>query len=118
MPNFNTVQSFQGPTDASFKHTTTDGYQPVSRIGEVVLNSFIDTHEFAQLKPAIKYSEMSGEDAAEDVAGQQGDQYETRPHFHECVAPLHHRAHALPSRTLTFPPLRCGGAGGQRRFLA
>lgn len=105
MPNFNTVQSFQGPTDATFKHTTTDGYQPVSRIGEVVLNSFIDTHEFAQLKPAIKYSEVVGLEEEEDADGQEGEQYETRPHFHECVAPLHHRAHALPSRTLTVPPI-------------
>ncbi len=33
-------QSFQGPTDPSLTHSLTEGYQPVSRIGEVVINSF------------------------------------------------------------------------------
>ena len=33
-------QSLQGPTDSSLKHSEIEGYQPVSRIGEVVINSF------------------------------------------------------------------------------
>ena len=33
-------QSLQGPTDPSLKHSEIEGYQPVSRIGEVVINSF------------------------------------------------------------------------------
>ena len=33
-------QSYQGPTDPSLTHSLTEGYQPVSRIGEVVINSF------------------------------------------------------------------------------
>ena len=30
-------QSIQGPTDPNLTHTLTQGYQPVSRIGEVVI---------------------------------------------------------------------------------
>ena len=33
-------QSIQGPTDPNLTHTLTQGYQPVSRIGEVVINCF------------------------------------------------------------------------------
>ena len=32
-------QSIQGPTDPNLTHTLTEGYQPVSRIGEVVINA-------------------------------------------------------------------------------
>ena len=45
MANFNAIgysqfQSIQGPTDPSLRHSEIEGYQPVSRIGEVVINSF------------------------------------------------------------------------------
>lgn len=33
-------QSTQGPTDPSLRHSEIEGYQPVSRIGEIVINSF------------------------------------------------------------------------------
>ena len=33
-------QSVQGPTDPMLQHSLIEGYQPVSRIGEVVINSF------------------------------------------------------------------------------
>jgi hypothetical protein len=33
-------QSIQGPTDPMLRHSEIEGYQPVSRIGEVVINSF------------------------------------------------------------------------------
>jgi len=33
-------QSIQGPTDPNLTHSLTQGYQPVSRIGEVVINCF------------------------------------------------------------------------------
>lgn len=33
-------QSIQGPTDPSLRHSEIEGYQPVSRIGEIVINSF------------------------------------------------------------------------------
>jgi len=33
-------QSYQGPTDPNLRRSEIEGYQPVSRIGEVVINSF------------------------------------------------------------------------------
>lgn len=33
-------QSIQGPADPNLTHSLTQGYQPVSRIGEVVINCF------------------------------------------------------------------------------
>ena len=33
-------QSTQGPTDPNLRHSEIEGYQPVSRIGEIVINSF------------------------------------------------------------------------------
>lgn len=33
-------QSFAGPGDRDLKRSEIEGYQPVSRIGEVVMNSF------------------------------------------------------------------------------
>ena len=45
-------QSTQGPTDPNLRHSEIEGYQPVSRIGEIVINSFIDSYEFAALPTA------------------------------------------------------------------
>lgn len=33
-------QSYAGPGDKGLRNTELEGYQPVSRIGEVVMNSF------------------------------------------------------------------------------
>lgn len=33
-------QSFAGPGDKSLRNTEVEGYQPVSRIGEVAMNAF------------------------------------------------------------------------------
>jgi hypothetical protein len=33
-------QSYAGPGDRSLRNTEMEGYQPVSRIGETVMNSF------------------------------------------------------------------------------
>lgn len=35
------LQSIQGPADPNLRHSEIEGYSPVSRIGEVVINSFI-----------------------------------------------------------------------------
>ena len=51
-------QSLQGPTDSRLEHTTLDGYQPVSRIGEVVINASVDAHEYAALKPSLTRVEL------------------------------------------------------------
>lgn len=38
--SFSQFQSVQGPTDPQLRHSEIEGYQPVSRIGEVVINAF------------------------------------------------------------------------------
>ena len=37
---YSQFQSIQGPTDPNLRHSEIEGYQPVSRIGEVVINAF------------------------------------------------------------------------------
>ena len=80
-------QSIQGPTDPNLTHSLTQGYQPVSRIGEVVINCFVDSFEFAQLSPeGLKQSEVSG---AAPNTGPGGDPVvEPKPYFHEYATVL------------------------------
>ena len=95
-------QSYQGPTDPSLTHSLIEGYQPVSRIGEVVINSFVDSYEFTALPETIKVKDVSPTEMAKviDPALPQGikdkmeeendrvrrlaeETYEFKPHFHE-----------------------------------
>ena len=78
---FTQFQSVQGPADSRLRHSELEGYQPVSRIGEVVINSFVDTFEFAQLPEAVKQKDLDG--GADD-----GDEVEFKPHFHEWATVL------------------------------
>lgn len=43
-------QSSFGPSDPQAKRSEVEGYQPVSRIGEIVVNAFVDTQEFVALR--------------------------------------------------------------------
>jgi hypothetical protein len=43
-------QSYAGPGDKNFRSTELEGYQPVSRIGEIVMNSF-SMHPSLKLVP-------------------------------------------------------------------
>lgn len=111
-------QNYQGPTDPSLRHSEIEGYQPVSRIGEVVINSFVDSYEFTVLEGSIdvksvsgaKMREATGDDvetgvrkANEEFNSKLVKIYEQKPHFHEWAT-------ALPgmlcvsrkSRNLTF----------------
>jgi len=56
-----------GPSDPLLKRSEAEGYQPISRIGEIVINGFIDAYEFGHLRA-------------------QGD--ESKPHFHEWASVL------------------------------
>ena len=77
-------QAYQGPTDPMLKSTELEGYQPVSRIGEVVVNAFIDHYEYARLgDEGLKTSEMTG---AAPVAGEK--MVEHKPAFHEWATVL------------------------------
>ena len=75
-------QSYQGPTDPNLQHSLIEGYQPVSRIGEVVINSFVDSYEFTALDDTIKINQVSGD------SNDSGDIFEYKPHFHEWATAL------------------------------
>ena len=80
-------QSIQGPTDPMLKHSEIEGYQPVSRIGEVVINSFVDAYEHSALESHVYAHEVDGTIAA-PAQREQGAIYEYKPHFHEWVTAL------------------------------
>jgi hypothetical protein len=73
-------QSFTGPGDRDLPMSEISGYQPVSRIGEVVMNAFVDSYEFAALKDQLTGAEMTG-----PRAGDTNDAVATeyKPMFHE-----------------------------------
>jgi len=78
-------QSVQGPTDSRLRHSAIEGYQPVSRIGEVVQNAFVDVYEFGQLEESITIDKMNpsafGKNTNTTTA-------EHRPLFHEWASVL------------------------------
>lgn len=81
-------QTIQGPTDADLRHTELEGYHPVSRIGEIVLNCFVDGYEFARLPAHLTRLDMigslKGPGQTDDMAAEEaGDVVEYRPPFHE-----------------------------------
>ena len=82
-------QSIQGPTDPMLKHSEIEGYQPVSRIGEVVINSFVDAYEHSALPPYInanKVDPLVPADAKDE--NEQPIIFEYKPHFHEWATAL------------------------------
>lgn len=66
-------QSSFGPSDPRAKRSEVEGYQPVSRIGEIVVNAFIDTQEFVALREHTSNNDYSSE---------------TLPPYHEWAAVL------------------------------
>ena len=81
---FSQFQSVQGPTDSRLRHTELEGYQPVSRIGEVVINSFVDSYEFARPAPEAVKAEKLDNGAGTAT----GTEVEFKPHFHEWATVL------------------------------
>lgn len=87
------LQSTQGPSDPSLRSNAVEGYTQVSRIGEVVINCFVDTYEYASVPDSFTDAELKGEaykaddQALKDLAGNAfagpSQIVETRPHFHE-----------------------------------
>jgi len=83
-------QSVQGPTDSIITNNAIEGYQPVSRIGEIVINAFVDAQEWEDLQDNVSSGEVKGtalydaEGKAITANGAYGTaMYETKPHFHE-----------------------------------
>lgn len=79
MNNMVDFQSYAGPGDKSLRNSEMEGYQPVSRIGETVMNSFVDSYEFTTIPSTLTKGELKGEMLNE----QNKDVIETKPHFHE-----------------------------------
>ena len=52
-------QSFAGPGDKDLPMSEVSGYQPVSRIGEIVMNAFVDSYEFAGISDQLTAQDMS-----------------------------------------------------------
>ena len=75
-------QSYQGPTDPNLRHSEIEGYQPVSRIGEVVINSFVDSYEFTALDETINVDQVTGD------SNDGNNVFEHKPHFHEWATAL------------------------------
>jgi hypothetical protein len=74
-------QSFAGHGDRDLPMTEVSGYQPVSRIGEVVMNAFVDSYEFAGLVDQITAQDMTGVPPPLGAGGSQIVEY--KPMFHE-----------------------------------
>ena len=78
------LQSFVGPSDPSLPRSEIDGYQPVSRIGEVVINAFVDGQEYMRL--SSKKEEETLRSNSDFVI--RNTQDESVPHYHEWAAVL------------------------------
>ena len=68
-PSMIDFSSYAGPGDKMLPNSEIRGYQPVSRIGEIVTNAFVDSYEFQKLPDVIDLPNVA--------------KYEHRPHFHE-----------------------------------
>ena len=77
-------QSVQGPSDPFLNRNEIEGYQPVSRIGEIVINAFVDAYEFNNVNDSLSTKEMIGSapDGRDDIMA------ERKPHFHEWASTL------------------------------
>ena len=78
-------QTYAGPGDKNLPNTEIEGYQPVSRIGEIVMNAFVDAYEYTSeaMHDQIKLGDLNPLVAAGGVAGDASTVVEYKPHFHE-----------------------------------
>lgn len=74
-------QSVQGPSDPFLSRNEIEGYQPVSRIGEIVMNAFVDAYEFQTCQEVLNASQITGK-------GNDTDTIEYKPAFHEWASVL------------------------------
>ena len=84
-------QSYMGPTDPNLRHSEIEGYQPVSRIGEVVINSFIDSYEFTALPEYVTVGSVEPKTGDPDDKRSDAtiaEPFEHKPHFHEWATAL------------------------------
>ena len=91
------LQSYQGPTDSALRSNAVEGYTQVSRIGESVVNCFVDPYEFGVVPTQFTDVELKGEAYKKDAGDPKlfktadglpfnaanADVLETKPHFYE-----------------------------------
>mgnify|MGYP004320145547 CR=1 FL=1 len=87
--------NYQGPTDSGIRSSNISGYSQVSRIGEQVVNAFVDAQEYGVLNDSLTLGEAKGETyfdpsqaAYVQVGGGAADadqkkSVEAKPYFHE-----------------------------------
>ncbi len=74
--------SYAGPGDRMMPSSEVKGYQPVSRIGEIVSNAFVDVYEWQKLPEVLTRGDAGiGVQGVENFGGDAT--YEHRPHFFE-----------------------------------
>ena len=86
------LQAYQGPSDPMLRSNAIEGYTQVSRVGEQVINCFVDPYEYGVVPDSFTQAEMEGL-AYNDGTGlkkpEDGNDYgtstivETKPHFYE-----------------------------------
>lgn len=79
-------QSISGPADKQLHRSEIEGYQPVSRIGEIVLNAFVDAYEFTQLPDTMDSNDYVP--GAPNTNNRGTATAEFKPHFHEWASAL------------------------------
>ena len=72
--------SIMGPGDdtISSNHRELGGYQPVSRVGEIVMNAFVDPYEYNEIVSKLEEKGKRQDDVAIDISTS-----ESVPRFHE-----------------------------------
>ena len=91
------LQSFQGPSDSALRGNAVSGYTQVSRVGESVINAFIDPYEFGLVPATLTHLELIGDAFVDDnnemkLTAKPADKIppttsnpvvEAKPHFYE-----------------------------------
>ena len=88
------LQSYQGPTDSALRSNAVEGYTQVSRIGESVINSFVDSYEFGVIPDTFTDAELRGDaynNGNELVKTSDGTTIATAPAV--VATPIEHKPH-------------------------
>lgn len=79
---FPDFQSYAGPGDRDLPMSEIEGFQPVSRIGEIVQNAYINWNEFGHLSDSLSAYQMVGPRMGVS-ANDQATRVEHKPMYHE-----------------------------------
>ena len=77
------LQSYQGPSDPMLRSNAIEGYTQVSRVGEQVINCFVDPYEFGEGKAFTEDGTTYLAPDGNAYAGGTPKTVEYKPHFYE-----------------------------------